>query len=206
MYNFTHTQARHICASQPSLAQMNWLSEKSCDKLHFLVHVLHMTPGEITAKPTSLTYALPNRIGPRVEFLCQCDLMHPATHLSQSSHYGKLFVYSDIRFVKSVNAASVRSGLVYDEAFKQHWLQRWHYLRQTMRLSVADIAAHPTLLLTSLQGTLCPRWCFLVHKQVEQAEFLAKDHLTTVATLSDERFTHIYSRPGLEFDKQNWRQ
>ena len=175
--NFTSDQAQHICASQPSLACLNWASPSSLDKLLFFLHVLHMTPDDITATPTSLTYSLAKRVGPRVEFLCRCGLMDPAMPLSHSSQHGKIFFYSDTAFLKSVGA-SVRSGLVYDDAFKQQWLQRWRYLRQHVGLSVAGIAAHPALLLASLSDTLDPRWRLLTQLEAQQANFVEKDHLS----------------------------
>ena len=108
--------------------------------------------------------------------------------------------------IKAVNAASVRSGCVCDDAFKQHWLQRWHYLRQQVKLSVAEVTAHPAPLLTSLQETLIPCWCFLSKSQADQADFVAKDHLTALATLSDEQFAQVYSRQDLVYDKQFWQE
>ena len=203
LYNFTPVQAQHICASQPRLAGVNWTSPSSLDKLDFFVHVLRMTPDDIAARPTSLTYSLVKRVGPRMEFLCQCGLLDPAIPFLHSSHYSKVFDYTDAAFKTCVRAASVRSGLVYDDVFKQHWLQRWHYLRQQVNLSVVEIAAHPALLLASLQDTLRPRWCFLTWLEAEQADFVAMEHLAALAALSDESFALFYSRPGLVFDKQS---
>ena len=91
MHNFTPAQARHICASQASLAGRNWSSDNNLDKLHFLVDVLHMTPDDIAARPVCLTYSLTKRIGPRVEFLCQCGFMDPAIPLSHYLTMAKSF-------------------------------------------------------------------------------------------------------------------
>ena len=60
---------------------------------------------------------------------------------------------------------------------------------------------HPALLLNSLHNTLRPRWQFLSQLQDERAGFVAKDHLAALATLSDERFVHLYNRAGLAIDR-----
>lgn len=83
--------------------------------------------------------------------------MDPVTPLSQTSHWSKITQFSDAALVESVAAASFTSGLEYNAAFRQHWLQRWHYLRQQLKLSVADIAAQPAMLLAPLHDILSSR-------------------------------------------------
>ena len=61
-----------------------------------------------------------------------------------------------------------------------------------MELSVADISACRALLYTSLPNTLAPRWRFLSLLQDAQADFKAADHLTAMATLSDEHFAQAF--------------
>ena len=86
---------------------------------------------------------------------------------------------------------------MYDEVFKQHWQQRWTFLRHEMRLSVADISACRALLFTSLPNTLAPRWHFLTMLEAAQPGFKAADHLTALATLSDEHFAHASIMPNV---------
>ena len=70
MLGFTHHQAQRICATHPRLAQLNWTSQVTHDKLQFVLHVLQMTPAEISARPVILTYSLAKQIGPRLKLLC----------------------------------------------------------------------------------------------------------------------------------------
>ena len=86
---------------------------------------------------------------------------------------------------------------MYDEAFKKHWHQRWTFLTQEMRLSVTEISACRALLFTSLPHTLAPRWHFLTLREAAQADFKAADHLTALATLSDEHFAHNFSQADM---------
>ena len=62
-----------------------------------------------------------------------------------------------------------------------------------MKLSVEDIAAHQALLLASLHDTLAPRWHFLTLIAANQSGFKAGDHLTAMATLSDQELAEVYS-------------
>ena len=66
MHSFTPVQAQHLCASEPRLAATNWSSESNLDKLCFLLHVLRVTPDDITARPTYTTLgrSLTKQIGP----------------------------------------------------------------------------------------------------------------------------------------------
>ena len=61
-----------------------------------------------------------------------------------------------------------------------------------MKLSVETIAAHQDLLLTSLPDRLAPRWQLLSSIANQQAAFKAEDHLTALATLSDQDFAQAF--------------
>ncbi|KAL0043520.1 hypothetical protein WJX79_007223 [Trebouxia sp. C0005] len=61
-----------------------------------------------------------------------------------------------------------------------------------MNLSVETIAAHRDLLLASLFGRLAPRWQLLSSMANERAAFKAEDHLTALATLSDQDFEQVF--------------
>ncbi len=65
-----------------------------------------------------------------------------------------------------------------------------------MRLSVETIAAHQDLLLTSLPDKLAPRWQLLSIVAKEQAAFKVEDHLTALATLSDQDFAQAFMADG----------
>ena len=65
-----------------------------------------------------------------------------------------------------------------------------------MKLSVETIAAHQDLLLTSLPDRLAPRWQLLSSIASEQADFKAEDHLTALATLSDQDFAQSLQAKG----------
>ncbi|DBA88575.1 TPA: hypothetical protein ACH3X2_005042 [Trebouxia sp. C0005] len=64
-----------------------------------------------------------------------------------------------------------------------------------MNLSTETIAAHQDLLLTSLPDRLAPRWQLLSSMPNEQAAFKAEDHLTALATLSDQDFADFVKKP-----------
>ena len=61
-----------------------------------------------------------------------------------------------------------------------------------MGLSVADVSACRALLYTSLPNMLAPRWRFLALLQAAHPGFMAADHLTALATLSDEHFAQTF--------------
>lgn len=106
-----------------------------------------------------------------------------------------------LALLQSLCDFSASPPLVYNEVFKQHWQQRWTFLRHEMGLSIAEISACRALLFSSL-ATLNPRWHFLTLLQAAQADVKAKDHLTALATLSDEHFAHMYNMPkaGLVYE------
>jgi len=60
-----------------------------------------------------------------------------------------------------------------------------------MKLFVETIAAHQDLLLASLPDRLAPRWQLLSSIASERADFKAQDHLTALATLSDQDFAQV---------------
>ncbi|KAL3162600.1 hypothetical protein ABBQ38_008648 [Trebouxia sp. C0009 RCD-2024] len=56
---------------------------------------------------------------------------------------------------------------------------------------------------TSLLNTLAPRWHFLILLEAAETDFKAADHLTALATLSDEHFAQAFSSAsvGLVYDQ-----
>ena len=65
-----------------------------------------------------------------------------------------------------------------------------------MKLSIETISAHQDLLLTSLPDRLAPRWQLLSRLASEQAAFKAEEHLTALATLSDQDFAQAFQANG----------
>ncbi len=105
-------------------------------------------------------------------------------------------VYSRVSFNKRFGAPSAFPSMMFDSAFVDHWKERWVFLRQHMRLSIETIAAHQDLLLTSLPDRLAPRWRLLSSIASKQAAFKAEDHLTALATLSDQDFAEAFRADG----------
>jgi len=99
-------------------------------------------------------------------------------------------------FSRQFSAPSAFLSVMFDSAFTDHWKQRWEFLRKHMKLSVETIAAHQSLLLASLPDRLAARWQLLSRIASEQADFKAEDHLTALATLSDQDFAQAFRADG----------
>ena len=205
-YNFTSAQALKIVASRPTLAGYDWSSPSNVQKLRYLMLFLQLTSAEIASRPTLLTASLERYIGPRIEFLYRsrditADM--PLARLGPSSWIEKS---SDAKFAARFNRPAATPPLLYDEDFKQHWWQRWKFLTHEMGLSVVDISACRALYYTSLPNTLAPRWRFFTSLEAAQAGFKAADHLTALATLSDERFAQIFNVANVDlvYDKNSF--
>ncbi len=192
---FFLTQVWAMCTQQPALLGYKWTSDISVEKLQFLTCLLSLTLGDIPARPKLLTYSVNGSLGPRACFLYQTGAIEtPNTILTSglSSHLH----YSKALFCKQFSAQSVFSDMLFDSAFVDHWKQRWEFLRHRMNLSVDTIAAHQALLLTSLPDRLAPRWQLLSRLASEQTAFMAEDHLTALATLSDQDFAQVFQANG----------
>ena len=126
------------------------------------------------------------------EFMYRSRAITPDTPLTLSHCSSYLHSLSDAKFAAKFNILSASPPLLYDEAFKQHWQHRWKFLRHDMGLSIAVISACRPLLYTSLPNTLAPRWHLLTRLEAAQKDFRAADHLTALATLSDELFAETF--------------
>ena len=197
---FPPAQALNLCASYPALMTRDWTSACNIQKLQFLSTVLQMSLEDIGARGNLLSYSVEARLGPRFSFLYSLAGINPDTPILQSGLASWLQAGSDAKLAAYFDRPSHNSDLVYSQAWKQHWLQRWRFLRCDMDLSIADIAACRALLFISLHDTLAPRWQFLKLAEAEQADFKAVEHLQALATLTDEQFSGIYSRPGLLYN------
>ncbi|KAL3162646.1 hypothetical protein ABBQ38_008691 [Trebouxia sp. C0009 RCD-2024] len=192
-HGFTSAQALHVVASFPGVAGYDWNSPSNVDKLQYLKLFLQLSADELASRAQILASSLQCKLGPRCEFVYRSKGIDPDVPGGLSGYLSYLQYQSDAHFAARFNHVSASPPLVYDEAFKQHWQQRWMFLRYKMGLSVADISACRPLLYTSLPNTLAPRWHFLKRLESAQADFKAADHLLAVATMSDEHFARAYN-------------
>lgn len=195
-HSFSSAQALEIYASFPALAGYNWSSPSNVEKLEFLTFVLQLSKVEIVAKPQLLSTSFEDRLGPRSQFIYHSKGVTPEVPFGLA-YFSSYAQYSDARFSAKFNRLSASPPLIYDEDFKQHWRQRWAFLRHEMGLSIAAIAANRALLYTSLPNTLAPRWHLLSLFEATHA-FKATDHLTALATLSDEHFAQHFSASSVD--------
>ena len=192
---FSQTQVWAMCTQQPALLGSKWTSDTNVEKLQFLTYVLGLTLNDIAAKPHLLAHSVSSHLGPRVWFLYQTGAIE-APNTVRTSGLFCYIVWSRVLFSKRFSAPSAFPSMVFDSAFIEEWKQRWEYLRQHMKLSVKTIAAHQDLLLASLPGRLAPRWQLLCKMASEQADFKAEEHLTALATLSDQDFSRKFHAEG----------
>lgn len=190
---FSSAQALQIFALRPSLTSYDWSSAANVQKVQFLKHVLQLSTAELTSSPGLLAISLASKIGARSEFVYRSKAIAADMPFGTSGFLSYIQTSSDARFADRFNGTSASPPLMYDEAFKQHWHQRWTFLTREMRLSVTDISACRALLFTSLPGTLAPRWHFLTLVEAAQADFKATNHLTALTTLSDEHFARKFN-------------
>ena len=191
-HSFTSPQAMKIYTSRPTLAGYDWSSASNTEKLMYLTLILQLTTAEIASSPQLLTASLEQRSGPRVEFAYRSQAVPPDTPLAVLGLASCVTRPSDAQFAARFDVPSANPPLLYDADFKQHWQDRWGFLTCEMGLSIAEISACRALLYTSLPNTLAPRWRFLISLQAAQAEYKATDHLTALATLSDEHFAQTF--------------
>jgi len=154
-----------------------------------------LTLDDIAARPHLLTCSVSSHFGPRVWFLYQTGAVE-APNTALTSGFCNFIVHSKVSFNNRFGASSAFSSMMFDSVFIDHWKERWVFLRQHMKLSVETIAAHQDLLLTSLPDRLAPRWQLLSSIASEQAAFKAEDHLTALATQSDQDFAQAFRAHG----------
>jgi len=191
---FSLTQVWEMCTKQPTLLSRKWTSDTCVEKLQFLTCLLGLTVDDIAARPKLLTYSVNSSLGPRAWFLYQTSAIVAPNTIMTSGLAGHLCCSKDL-FSKRFSAPIAFPSMIFDSAFIEG-KQRWEFLRQHMKLSVKTIAAHQDLLLTSLPDRLAPRWQLLSSIADEQAAFKAEDHLTALATLSDQDFAQAFQADG----------
>ncbi len=192
---FSLTQVWAMCTQHPALLALKWTSDTNVEKLLLLTCLLGLTLDDIAARPYLLASSVSNSLGPRVWFLYETGAIDAPNTIMLSGLSGYL-KKSKAVFSKRFSAPTAFPSMIFDSAFVDHWKQRWEYLRQHMKLSVKTIAAHQDLLLASLPGRLAPRWQLLCKMASEQADFKAEEHLTALATLSDQDFSRKFHAEG----------
>ena len=201
-HGFTSAQAVKIYTLQPTLSGYDWSSPSNVEKLEYLTLVLQLTTAQIASNPVLLGNSLEQRLGPRAEFAYRSQAVPPDTPLAVLGLASCLSKATDAQFAARLNLASTSPPLIYDAEFKRHWQHRWAFLKHEMGLSIAEISACRALLFTSLPITLAPRWRLLTSLEAAQAGFKAADHLTALATLTDEHFAQTFAviNVGLVYD------
>jgi len=192
---FSQTQVWAMCTKQPALLSSKWTSDISIEKVQFVKLLLGLSFDDIAARPKLLTYSVSSMLGPRVWFLYQIGAIGAPNTVMTSGLFGYITL-SKKKFGDRFRAPIAFPSMIFDSAFSDHQKQRWEYLRQHMKLSVETIAAHQNLLLISLPDRLAPRWQLLSRIASEQADFKAEDHLTALATLSDQYFADVFDAGG----------
>ena len=102
----------------------------------------------------------------------------------------------DAKFATKLAERLSKTGSTeYTSTFKQQWQVRWELLRHQHDITVEDIGAHKTVLIASVEDVLKPRLAVLQSLVAQQADFCLADHLTAVASLSNDKFCAIYDLP-----------
>ncbi len=184
-----------MCTQQPALLGRKWTSDTNVEKLQFLTCLLGLTLDDIAARPSLLIYSVSSHLGPQVWFLYQTGAID-APNTMMTSGIFSCIVRHEAVFSERFSAPSAFPSMMFNSAFIDHWKRRWEFLRQHMKLSIETIAAHQDLLLTSLPDRLAPRWQLLSSIAKEQAAFKAEDHLTALATMSDQDFAEAFRADG----------
>jgi len=192
---FSLDQVWAMCTQHSALLGRKWTSDTNVEKLQFLTCLLGLTLDDIAARSYLLTRSVGGFLGPRVWFLYQTGAIRSPNTVMTSGLFGYI-LHSKVLFNKRFSVLSAFPSMVFDSPFIDHWKQRWEFLRQQMKLSVETIAAHQDLLLASLPERLAPRWQLLSKIASVQADFKAEDHLTSLATLSDQDFAVLVEAGG----------
>ena len=136
---FSHGQVKRMCLQQPALLGYKYSSDVRVAKWAFLTRIMQLDHDAIAAKPLLLMHSLPNRLGPRWEYLQQ--LRNGGMIFTGS--LGILMSMTDSKFRAMYTRPKLR---VYEEHYQKQWQQRWNFLLVDQQLSIQDIADNPELL------------------------------------------------------------
>ena len=192
---FSQTQVWEMCMQHSALLGLKWNSDTSVEKLQFVTLLLGLHLDDIAARPHLLAHSVSGHLGPRVWFLYQIGAIEAPNTVMTSGMFGYI-KHSHVLFSRRFSAPFAFPSMMFDSAFIDHWKQRWEFVRQHMKLSVKTIVAHQDLLLASLPDRLAPRWQLLSSIANKAAAFKAEDHLTALATLSDQDFAEAFRADG----------
>ena len=188
---FGESQLKHMILTKPSILGFDMNSTTQKQKWQFLTDVLHFDTATLAAKPLLFMSSLPNRLGPRWEYLLLARELGVTHFKSAQDVVQRLVLHTDAQIAAM---HSVSSALpLYNKAFQQQWQQRWRYLVDDCNIAIADIGRHPAVLQTSLKEVLGPRWAFLGSVSGHHQGFHPIQRLTALATLSDKDFSGEYS-------------
>ena len=147
---FSHDQVKSMCLQQPALLAYNYSSDVRVAKWGFLTCVLQLSHDHIVSRPHLLMSSLPNRMGPRWEYLLQLRLHGLIAFNGAHEVVSSLVSMTDSQF----RAVNTKPQLhVYDEFFRKHWHRRWDFLVVHEQLSIQDIADNPEQLRIPLKQT-----------------------------------------------------
>ena len=189
---FSWDQVRSVCIRDPSMMARDWESKLQIEKLSFLRSVMQLSTQALADNYKLLMSSLPNRIGPRYEFLLH--LVEVGHMKPEHLHHNSRLVHlrTDALFTVKFGSSAPASDVHYNQAFQSHWKQRWAFMTKHMQISIEDMAANRPLLLTSVKDTLGPRWAFFMLLSAHQEHFCAVDHLPNLALLHDSKFAELY--------------
>ena len=146
---FSNGQTKSMCLKQPTLLALSYKSQLQADKWVFMTRILRLSHEAIAAQPFLFTLSLPNRLGPRWEYLQQLRLHAEISNTSTGS-ISSLMKMTDTKFRAVYTRPQLR---VHDEHFKKQWQRRWDFLLVDQQLSIQDIADNPELLRIPLKDT-----------------------------------------------------
>ena len=145
---FTRLQVKSMCLKQPNMLALNYNSQLQADKWAFLTCVMQLSHDAIAAYPHLLMSSLPNRMGPRWEYLLQLRLHGVLAFTGAHDVVSSLVSMTDSKFRAAYTKPQLR---VYDEHFQKQWQRKWDYLLVDQQLSIQDIGDDPALLHISLK-------------------------------------------------------
>jgi len=189
---FSSSQVKDMCLKQPALLSLDYTSQLQVDKWDFLTCVLQLSPASIAACPHLLMSSLPNRLGPRWEYLQHMKSCGVINFSAAHEVVGSLCSKTDSKFTATYTPPESAAFGVYDVHFQKQWQKRWHYLLVDQQLSIQDIGRHAAVLQIDLD-TLGPRWTVLMSIASSVASFRPVDHLTALSTMSDDEFASAYN-------------
>ncbi len=189
---FSSSQVKDMCLKQPALLTLDYTSKLQVDKWAFLTCVMQLSPASIAACPHLLMSSLPNRLGPRWEYLQRLKSCGVVNFPAVDEVVGSLYSRNDAGFRATYSPLESSSLGVYDLHFQKQWQKRWHYLRVDQQLSIQDIGRHAAVLQIDFD-TLSSRWAVLMSVASSVASFRPVDHSTALATMGDDEFAAVYN-------------